>query len=190
MLVGGVALVFVGLVSWVIYGFQAGRENHSYKPHGAPPSAVRVQAGHTYWLAVPGGVSALREAGVDPTALTCTGAAPGQAPGQLQVTPVVSSQSPDTRFTNRFGSFVAASSGSLRIQCNDIGAVYVDNPAGAPFDWSGFWLVTASLALVVGLPLTLAALRDLGRAGEQHEIEAVVDRPLGGAAHGEVDHLH
>jgi hypothetical protein len=179
LLAGGMVLVFVGLLSWVLYGYQAGRENHSYKPHGAPPASVRVESGHTYWLAVPGGVTALRAAGLDPTAPTCTAAAPGQGPGQLRVTPVVSKDVSDTRFINRFASFVAAASASLRINCTGIGAVYVDNPAGAAFDWSGFWLVLASLALVVGLPLILAALRGLGRPGDEHEVEGFVDRPFG-----------
>ena len=186
LLVGGLVLLFFGLLSWALYGFQAGRENHSYDPHGTPPASVPVEAGHTYWLAVPGGVTALRAAGLDPTAPTCTAAAPGQAPSPLRVTSVVSKDATDTRFINRFGSFVAASSGQLRINCAGIGAVYVDNPAGAAFDWSGFWLVLASLALVVGLPLTLSGLRSLGRPGDEHEVEGFVHRPLGPAHDYEV----
>jgi hypothetical protein len=190
LLASGIVVVLAGLLCWVLYGLAAGRENHSYKPHGAPPSSVRVERGHTYWLAVPGGVTALRDAGVDPTAPTCTGAAPGQGPGQLQVTPVITKDSTDTRFINRFASFVAASSGTLRVRCTGLGAVYVDNPAGAGFDWSGLWLVLASAALAVGLPLTLAGLRDLGRPGQEHQVEGGVDRPLGAVEDEEIGRPH
>jgi hypothetical protein len=156
--VGGV-VVLIGLVSWVLYGIAAGNENRSYRPHGAPPQYFRLVSEHTYWLAVPGGVPSLRAAGVDASKLSCTAAAPGQAPGALQVTSAIANAGDDAKFVNRIGSFVAGFSGSAHIECTGVGAVYVENPAGGEFDWSGLWLVLASAALVVGLPLTLSGLR-------------------------------
>jgi drug/metabolite transporter (DMT)-like permease len=157
--VAGAVLVLVGLASWVLYAVAAHRENRAYSPHGAPPAYVRVAAGHTYWLAVPGGVEKLRAAGIDPARLTCTAAARGEAAGALAVTSAVTASNPDSKFTDRIGSFVAARSAQLHIGCAGIASVYVENPEDGGFDWSGAWLVLASAALVVGLPLLASGLR-------------------------------
>jgi hypothetical protein len=172
MLVMGVAVVLVGLVSWLLYGVQAGRENRSYHPNGTPPKYVRLETGHTYWLAVPGGVSRLREAGVAPTALTCTATAAGQAPGPLTVNGVVGQDTDETKFLNRFGSFVAARSARVEIRCSGLGRVYVENAADTGFDWSGLWLVLASAALVVGFPLTISGWRRRPSPAEEESAPA------------------
>jgi len=156
LLAGGL-LVLIGLVSWVVYAVQSRGEQHSYAPGKAPPTYVRLERGHTYWLAIPAGVPAVTAAGLDSTRLQCTAAAPGQAPGALNV----AGEQTGTKLTTRIGSFVAGADGSVHIECKGIGDVYVDNAADAGYDWSGLALVIASLALAIGLPLTLSGLRRL-----------------------------
>ena len=190
-LFAGAALVLIGLVSWALYSVAAGSENHSFRPNGAPPASVRLVEGHTYWIAIPGGVARLRASGVDPAHLSCTAAPPGQAPAALKVSPVVSAGSDDTKFINRIGSFVAGRSGSVHVECQGIGVVYIDNAADSGFDWSGLWLVLAALALVVGLPLILSGLRrpTSGRTGRSDlgGVDPAAERPLEFEGDGETD---
>lgn len=158
LLAGGL-LVLVGFASWVLYAVQSRGEAHSYAPGKVPPTYVRLERGHTYWISIPGGVRAVTAAGLDPKHLQCTASGAGEAPGALPV----SGEAGDTKLITRIASFIAGSSGSVHIACRGIGAVYVDNAADASYDWSGLELVLASLALAVGLPLTLSGLRSLPR---------------------------
>ncbi len=155
----GILLVLVGFASWILYALQSRGEAHGYAPGKAPPAYVRIEQGHTYWLSIPDGVRRVTAAGLDPTKLQCTAAGRGESPGELQVT----GEATDTKLINRIASFVAGFSGSVHIRCEGIGAVYVDNAADAGYDWSGLELVVASLALAVGLPLTLSGLRGVPR---------------------------
>ena len=62
--------------------------------------------------------------------------------------------------------------------------VFVDDADDAETDLSGLWLVLATAALVIGLPMMLSVLRrparadpaSAGSAGEDDEIEGLVDR--------------
>jgi len=155
----GLALVLVGLASWALYAVAAGRANTAYHPNGAPPQYVRLVGGHTYWIAVPDGIHRLRAAGLDPSKVICTAGRAGEAPGPLAVAAVVNSSTDDSKFVDRIGSFIVASTGRYHVECTSIGTVYVENAADGGFDWSGLWLVLASGALVVGLPLVLSGLR-------------------------------
>jgi hypothetical protein len=156
----GLLLVLAGLLCWILYAIAARSENQPYRPHGDPPTTVRLTGGHTYWLAVPGGVETVRDRGADPAGLDCTAtsAGPGSSAEALDVAEAVSKDNSDTKFTDRIGSFVAARSGTFRVTCAQIGRVYVDSD-DSPFDWSGLWLVLASAALAAGLPLTFSGLR-------------------------------
>jgi hypothetical protein len=147
--------VIAGLASWALYVNQAGSERHSYSRGANPPTYVRLVAGNSYSIAIHGGVDREVQLGVDPSTLLCTAALPNQSPGALDVV----TEQQDSKATDRIATFVSAISGSVQIQCNGIGAVYVDDAADAPFDVSGVWLVLASLALLIGLPLTLSGLR-------------------------------
>jgi hypothetical protein len=166
LLAGGL-LVLVGFASWILYAVQSRGEAHSYAPGKAPPTSVRLERGHTYWLSIPDGVRGVTAAGFDPTHLRCTAARVGQAPVALSV----SGESRDTKLTTRIASFIAQSTESVHIECTGIGAVYVDNATDAKYDWSGLALVLASLALAVGLPLTLSGLRSLPRPPRQEPTE-------------------
>ena len=181
-LVAGAVVVVLGLVSWALYGLAAGRENTAYHANAAPPYAVRLSGGHAYWLAVPGGVGRLRQAGVDPSRLACTATQAGHAATTLGLTPVVQKYADDTKFLDRVASFVAARSGRFHVACNGVGGVYVANPAGGAFDWSGLWLVLASVALAVGLPLVLSGLR---RLGPRAAAEAAAPEDPGPTARGD-----
>jgi hypothetical protein len=160
-LFAGTLLVIAGLAFWALYVTQSGSERHSYTRGGSPPPTVRLVQGHTYWIAIPGGVAEEARRGIDPAALQCTAARPGQAPGALNIAP----EQRDSKAIDRIASFVSGINGTVQVQCTGLGTVYVDNAADASFDWSGLWLVLASLALVVGLPLTLSALRGAGLRG-------------------------
>jgi hypothetical protein len=161
----GLALLVLGLASWALYGFSAGREHTVHHPNGAPPASVRLAAGHQYWLAVPGGLDRLRALGVDPTKLACVAATQFGLDNGLAVSGVVDTSNGETKFVDRIGSFVAARSGRFQVTCAGVGAVYVVNAADAGFEWSGFWLVLASAALVVGFPMLLSGLRRVDGPG-------------------------
>lgn len=154
LLVVGGLLVLAGLLSWALYALSAGHERHSYTHGGNPPTYVDLVAGRTYHLAISGGSRTEQEHGLDPAKLQCSATAAGGEPAALDVVAET-----NTKAIDRIGSFTADRSGSFRVTCAGIGPVYVDDAEDAGFDWSGLWLVIASAALVVGLPLALAGLR-------------------------------
>lgn len=163
----GPLLVLVGLACWALYVKQSRSQPHAYS-HGAnPPSYVRLLAGQTYWISVRGGVARVAELGIDPTALHCTAARTGETPGAVQLV----TETSDTKENDRIASFVSTVSGQVQIRCDGIGAVYVDNAADAPYDWSGFWLVLTSITLAVGLPLTLSFLRRVSVNGASFALD-------------------
>jgi hypothetical protein len=151
----GTLLILVGLACWALYVNAANGERHSYARGGNPPTYARLESGRTYGIAIRGGVGREVQLGLNPQSVRCTAARPGEAPGALDVT----AETSDTKMINQIASFVSDINGLVSVQCAGIGPVYVDNAADAPFDWSGVWLVLASLALVVGLPLALSGLR-------------------------------
>jgi hypothetical protein len=168
--IGG-AMVVAGLAMWALYVKQSRSESHAYSHDGRPPGYVRLVAGDTYSIAIHGGVAREAELGLDPAALQCTAAHPGEAPGALQL----DAHDGNTKATNEIATFASDISGQVHIECAQIGAVYVDDASDAPFDWSGVWLVLTSLALVIGVPLTLSALRgttvSAGFGREHDEVE-------------------
>jgi hypothetical protein len=163
MAIVGTVLVLAGLAAWALYVKTSGDEPHAYARGGKPPQYVEVKAGETYRIAIRGGVGAEALAGIAPADLSCTAAAPGQAPGALNLT----DESTDTKATNDIASFVSAINGRLHVECTGLGPVFVDNAEDAAFDWASFWLVVASLALIVGTALVLSALRAAGGASRR-----------------------
>jgi hypothetical protein len=154
----GTALVLVGLGSWALYVQTSRDEPHAYARAGKPPEYVQVEVGKTYRIAVRGGIGTEAQAGVAPDSLNCTAARPGQSPGALNLT----DENTDSKATDDIASFTAAFTGRLHVECTGLGPVFVDNADDAAFDWSGLWLVLASLALVIGTPLVLSLLRGAG----------------------------
>lgn len=159
LIVGALLIVF-GLASWSLYVKQSGDEPHAYARAGDPPTYVQLAAGDQYFLSIRGGVNSELRLGIDPTALQCTAARPGQGRGALRL---LAEQS-GTKAMDAIASFVSAISGRVHIECTGIDAVFVDDAADSPFDSSGLWLVLASAALAAGLPLTLSGLRRAGAA--------------------------
>ena len=168
----GPLLVLIGLACWALYVQRSHSEPHAYSHGTNPPSHVRLVAGDTYQISIHGGVRREQQLGLDPAALQCTAARSGQVPGALRLAVV---EQRDSKANDQIASFVSAISGAVQVQCTGIGAVYVDDAADAPFDWSGTWLVLASLALLIGLPLTLSVLRGTTRRGAADS----ADRPVG-----------
>jgi hypothetical protein len=162
-LIAGALLVIAGLVFWSLYVMTANHERHSYAHGGKPPTYVQLHRGVTYGVAIAGGVGREVTLGLSPGTLQCTATKPGQAPGPLDVT----AEAQDTKATDRVGWFVSGVDERVHIECAGIGPVFIDNAADAAYDWSGVWIVAASLLLLVGLPLTLSGLRRTGRRAGQ-----------------------
>lgn len=147
-------LIAAGLLLWVTSGFAAGRERHSYTA-GRPPGSAQVTAGHTYWLAVHGGVRTLQARGVDPQTVTCT----GYRTAGSGVALTLAREVVDTKAVNAFASFVASATQRISVVCTGVGAVYVDDAEDATFDLGGLLLIAACVVLVIGVGLLLSALR-------------------------------
>jgi hypothetical protein len=147
----GLVLILLGATLWILYRYQSGRERHSYTTGGAPPATVHLTAGHTYWLSIAGGVDREVALGLDPRALQCTQTGAGSAPRVL----VLSPESADTKLTHQIASFVAPLTGDVHVDCDRLGAVYIDD-ADNSYDYAGLWLVLTSIALAIGIPLSLA----------------------------------
>lgn len=158
-LIVGPLLAIAGLVCWALYVRATNTEHHSYAHGGNPPTYVKVEAGTTYGIAIHGGVRRETKLGLEPGTLQCTAARHGEAPSPLELT----AESVDTKATDRIGSFVSNVNGEITVQCSGIGPVFIDNSSDASYDWSGVWLVFASVLLAIGLPLTLSGLRRAGR---------------------------
>jgi hypothetical protein len=158
--IAGAVLILAGLGCWALYVNASGHEPHAYARAGAPPQYVQVEIGKTYRIAIRGGVPAVAQAGVDIASLQCTAARPGAGPGALNL---FIEDVNNTKATDDIASFVAATTERLHVECSGLGPVFVDNAEDAAFDWSGVWLVLASLGLLIGIPLTLSALRSAGR---------------------------
>jgi hypothetical protein len=169
-------LIVLGVLAWGGYRLAAGTENHAYSPNPVPPASVLVSRGHTYDLAYPGGVDALSAQGIDTQSLQCQWSPAG---GPKQALAVMALGSGSTA-RNTVATFVAPASGPIHVACDGIGAMFVDDARDAGSDRSGWFLIAASVALTLGLPLALSAVRSRrlasGRlAREDDEIERLVD---------------
>lgn len=169
--IAGTVLVVGGLAAWALYVQRSGNEPHAFARGGRPPAYVQVHAGKTYRIAVRGGIATETQLGIAPDSLSCTAARPGKAPGALKLT----TENADTKAIDDIASFVSAVNGRLHVTCAGLGPVFVANADDAAFDWSGVWLVLASLALVAGTPLVLSLLRRAG-GGSPDESLADVER--------------
>lgn len=150
----GVALVVLGAGLWLVFRLVAGTEPHAYAD-GPPPEFVQLTDGHTYTLAIRGGVIAAQNLGVSPSTLRCNASSP-----QIGVRPLkVSAEASDTKAVNQIGTFTAPVTGRVRVSCAGLGTVFVDDASNASADHAGLALLLATIALTVGVPLTLSAVR-------------------------------
>jgi hypothetical protein len=182
-----VLLVILGGVCWAGFRALSGSENHAYSPGSVPPHTVRVTAGHTYELAYPGGVAALAGQGVDPASLQCQWSQRGSSTRQALA---VDGADPTTVERNAVGQFLAPVSGAIHIACDSLGTMFVDDADDSHADSAGWLLAAATIALTIGVPLALSALR--GRrlpprpSSEDDEIERFVQALHASASDDEV----
>ena len=151
----GVVLVVLGLVLCVAYRFTASDEPHSYAADAVAPYDVTLTAGHVYHVSIHRGVDAEQDLGLDPTALSCSYAVEPGEDRSLPVTPEPST----SKATNVVATFQAPVTGSVHVACSGLPAVFVDDADTAPGDRSGLYLLLGLIALGVGIPLLLSALR-------------------------------
>jgi hypothetical protein len=136
-----------------------GSERLSYGG-GEPPAYVHLTAGRTYQLAVRGGIDAMDDEGIEQASIPCTVTfADGSPGGNLELT----AEGADSRATNVFATFTSRVTGQVRIECADIGAVYVDDADDASRDLSFLYLALCSIALTAGVGLLMSVLRGSGR---------------------------
>ena len=160
--VAAVALVLIAIACGFGYRLLAGSARHSYSSGAVPPASARVTFARNYELAVPGGVRALVSRGVNPDTLACLWSGSSAVSQKLTITVAGS----DTKATDVIATFVAPTSGPISVDCLGWGAVFVDDADDAAPDVAGTFLVLCVLALAVGLPLGLSALRERSGAGD------------------------
>ena len=175
------ALVVLGLGAWLLYRLLAGTEPHSYGL-GVAPTDVELVAGHSYALAVRGGVGVEQVTGVTPKNLRCTATSARTGTTPLTVAP----EATDTKAINQIGSFVAPLSGRVRVACAGLGEVFVDDASDAGTDYAGVSLLLAVALLGVGVPLALSVIRS-ARTRDDHEVERDVEVPVGQGEVGGAD---
>lgn len=184
LLLGGIA--FAGL-----YRLAAGTENHSYSPGAVPPATAHLTAGHTYRIAVPGGVSALSAHHLSSTQLRCDLSATNVATQSLVLQP----EGPDSKATDVVATFTAPYSGAARISCSGWGAVFVDDADDAGPDISGYLLLVCMALFLAGGLVGLAALRrhlgsDGGTGCPHDEVQGLVDVAHVPGEDGEIGGAH
>ena len=170
----GAFLLLVGILCAVGYRVGASGEPHSYGSSGVPPATAEVTGYRSYFLSVPGGVTALQRAGVDPGQLQCLWSTPGSGAQLLAVVPLGAA----TKATDAIATFLAPYSGPIAVTCTGWGPVFIDGADNASTDYAGVLLLLCVIAFTVGVPLALAGLRSRRRgtpgAAEQAEIDELV----------------
>jgi hypothetical protein len=151
----GAVLIGAGLVLIGLYRISSGTEHHAYSTGPVPPASAHVTAANTYHLSVPGGVKALRKRGVDVKSAECEWSVNGSGSQALAAT----AEGESTKATNVVASFVAPYTGDIHVDCTGWGAMYIDDADNTPADMSGWFLVSAVIALTIGAGLGLSALR-------------------------------
>ena len=152
--VAGVTLL-LGVVCLGLWRLVGGSESQPFAPGAQPPNSVTVTVDHTYSIAVPGGVSAMRAAGTPVTTssggaqsldLDCDWSTGGAAPQALKTT----AESTSTKATEVVATFAAPVSGRIAVTCRHWGTVFVPDADDASGDPSGWFLIAATVLFVVG----------------------------------------
>lgn len=151
----GVVLVVVGLALLALYRLTIGNEPHSYADGSSAPTRVQLRAAQNYSIGIAGGVGEMKRLGIDPAVLACTIGYPSTSNKPLKI----AADAADTKATNQIATFTAPLSGRAHVECSGLPPVFVDNAEDAGFDTADLFLVLACLALAVGAPLLMSALR-------------------------------
>lgn len=150
-LAAGVLLVLLAVVLFAVSRVVAGGEPHSYDPGARPPASYRFTAGQTYQLSSPVGVAALQAAG-KLTSLACYWSADGQLQNPL---PVLTTMT-DARDLRTFATVTAPSTGRLRVGCDGIDPVFVDDADDSGPDRAATLMLVTILVGFAGVVLAVA----------------------------------
>jgi hypothetical protein len=155
-----VGLLIAGLLCLGLWRVFSGSEHQAFAKGATPPSSSSVTAGHTYSLAVPGGVPAMLSHGISQLnsngnqilALTCEWSENGSSRQSLPV----SSESIGTKAETTVAHFTAPVTGRISVACDGWGAMFVPDAASGSSDPSGLFLLLAIGTLTVGASLALS----------------------------------
>ena len=183
--VAAVVALLVGLAMLGLWRVVSGSQNLPFDKGAIAPSSVQVTKGHSYTLAVPGGVPAMIAHGM-PTrstgdqqivALECTWSAAGSTAdssvgsagtsglGTARSPLTVQAEAVGTKAEDDVGRFYAPITGRIQVDCAGWGPMFVPNSDDRAHDWAGTALLLATILLTVGGALALSELRvALGRA--------------------------
>lgn len=177
--IGAVVMVIAAVFFAGLYRVADSAEKHSYNVGAVPPTTVKLTAGRTYEISLPGGRAALLARGFSPKDARCSWS-PGSSDvwQPLTVTPLSS----DLRPTHAIATFVAPVGGRVHIDCAEWGAVYVDDADNSGWDYAGLFVVLTAICLFLAVALGASALyarssrsvRATGR-GDGDEVERRVD---------------
>jgi hypothetical protein len=176
-LVSVILLVF-GAVFFFLYLVLNGSEHHSFNTGATAPSSVHITEGKVYEISTPGGVVGLQHRGLDPNSISCSYTEIGG--GQPTALTIVSLGA-DTRTTHAVSTFVAPVTGDVHLDCSELtGGVFVDDADNAAGDPAGLFLLLATIAAALAVPLGMSFLyaRSVARSRDHQQIETVVE-PVG-----------
>jgi hypothetical protein len=157
-----IGLVLIGLVSLGLWRVIGGSEHEAFAPGATPPESSKVTSGHSYSLAVPGGVQAMLRHGIQTVngqngstlGLTCEWSVDGSANQAL----TVSVESLDTKAETKVATFTAPVTGDLSVSCDGWGRMFIPDADSSSGDPSGIFLLLSIIALTLGGALGLSAM--------------------------------
>ncbi|MGI8666555.1 MAG: hypothetical protein ACR2N4_11070 [Jatrophihabitans sp.] len=142
----GVLLILIAVVLFAATRLVAGGQRHSYDPGATPPTSYRLTAGRTYQLSSPTGVASLQKDGVL-TSLACSWSTDGELLNPLTIVTTLT----DDRDLRTFATVIAPATGSLRIACNRIDKVFLDDADDSGPDTSALLLLITIAVGVLGV---------------------------------------
>ncbi|HEY8301923.1 MAG TPA: hypothetical protein VIG48_08495 [Jatrophihabitans sp.] len=165
--VAAVVALLVGLALLGVWRVVSGSQDLPFDKGATPPSSVQVTKGHSYALAVPGGVPAMIARGM-PTrntgdqqviVLECTWSPAGDSLTSVRSPLTAQAETVGTKAENDVGQFYAPITGRIRVDCSGWGPMFVPNSDDRAHDWAGEALLLATILLTIGGALALSELR-------------------------------
>ena len=153
-------LLLLGLLSLALWRVLSGTEHQAFAKGATPAESYQVTAGKTYSLAVPGGVPALLNHGIQEVSgksgtvlgLSCEWSVDGSANQILAISP----ESLDTKAETDVASFTSPVTGDLRVTCDGWGRMFVADADKGSADPSGYFLLLSIAALTLGGAMALS----------------------------------
>ena len=148
------ALLIAGVFCLAAWRVLSGSEHQAFAKGATPSFSTPVTVGHTYALAVPGGVDAMIAHNIPQVnsqlALTCDWSI---GSGAAQSLPV-NAESVDSKAETTVAHFVAPVTGKLHVACDGWGPMFVADTGSS--DPSGYFLLLSIIALTIGGALALS----------------------------------